>query len=126
MAMTLIEQAKTEQNELKRGVIELFAKKTPIFELMPFMTIEGNAYEYNQEKALPGIAFRGVNEAYSESVGILNPLVEKLKIMGDIDAIVAECADMIAEHDLDLDALRGHLEAEIIHANPFAGVFSRG
>lgn len=82
MALTLIEVAKTEQNDLKRGVIELFAKTTPILQLLPFITIEGNAYEYNQEKTLPGIAFRGVNESYSESTGIINPQVEKLKIMG--------------------------------------------
>lgn len=82
MAMTLIEQAKTEQNLLRRGVIETFASRTPILEIMPFMTIEGNAYEYNQEESLPGIAFRGVNESYSESIGVLLPLVEKLKIMG--------------------------------------------
>jgi len=82
MALTLIEVAKTEQNELRRGVIETFAASSPILELMPFMDIQGNAYEYNQEEALPGIAFRAINEAFSESTGILNPQVEKLKTMG--------------------------------------------
>ena len=65
-------------------------------------------------------------ELVGESIGIHVPdLFKRLKIMGDVDRIVAECADMIAEHDLDVDALRGHLEAEIVHANPFAGVFSQ-
>lgn len=82
MAMTLIEHAKTEQNVLKVGVIETFAKTSPVLELMPFETIEGGAFEYNQEETLPGIAFRGVNEAWSEGVGVLNPQIEKLKIMG--------------------------------------------
>jgi Fe-S oxidoreductase len=75
-----------------------------------------------------GQPFEIVNlmELVGESIGIHVPdLFKKLKIMGDIDAIVAECADMIDEHGLDVEALRGHLEAEIIHADPFAGVFSK-
>jgi len=82
MPMTLIEQAKTEQNVLKLGVIKTFAETSPVLELLPFQTIVGSAYEYNQEETLPGIAFRGVNEAWDESVGIINPEVERLKIMG--------------------------------------------
>ena len=65
-------------------------------------------------------------ELVGESLGIHVPdLFKKLKIMGDVDRVIAECADMIAEHSMDVAALRGHLEAEIIHANPFAGVFSK-
>jgi len=82
MPMTLIEHAKTVEDELHRGVIETFARSSPILEHLPFDDIEGNSYTYVQEEALPGIAFRGINEAYSESVGILNPVTEKLKIMG--------------------------------------------
>lgn len=55
----------------------------------------------------------------------MEDLFKKLKIMGDIDAIMAERADMIDEHSLNEDALRAHLEAEIIHANPFMGAFSK-
>lgn len=75
-----------------------------------------------------GKPFEIVNlmELVGESLGIHVPdLFKKLKIMGDVDRIIAECADMIAEHSMDVEALRGHLEAEIIHANPFAGVFSK-
>ena len=65
-------------------------------------------------------------ELVGESMGIHVPdLFKKLKIMGDIDRIIADSADMIAEHNLNVDALRQHLEAEVIHANPFAGVFSK-
>lgn len=75
-----------------------------------------------------GKPFEIVNlmELVGESMGIeVEDLFKKLKIMGDIDAIMADCADMIAEHSLNEEALRAHLEAEIIHANPFAGVFSK-
>jgi Fe-S oxidoreductase len=75
-----------------------------------------------------GRPFEIVNlmELVGESMGIaVEDIFKKLKIMGDVDEIIAECADMIEEHKLDVDALRAHLEAEIIHANPFSGVFSK-
>ena len=75
-----------------------------------------------------GQPFEIVNlmELVGESLGIHVPdLFKKLKIMGDVDRIIAECADMIAEHDMDVAALREHLEAEIIHTSPFAGTFSQ-
>ncbi len=75
-----------------------------------------------------GKPFEIVNqlELVSEAIGIeVGDLFKKLKIMGDVAAILADCADMIEEHDLSVDALRAHLEAEVIHANPFAGVFSQ-
>jgi hypothetical protein len=49
--------------------------------------VAGNAYKYNQEETLPGIAFRGVNESYVESTGIVNPAVEQLFIMGGISKV---------------------------------------
>lgn len=82
MALTILEYAKTQQNDLLRGVVEVFAKTSPVLQLLPFQNIDGNAFQYNQEDVLPGIAFRGINEGYTEGTGILNPLVEKLKIMG--------------------------------------------
>lgn len=82
MAMRLIEWAKTEQDELKKGVIEEFAKSSVILDYLPFQDIEGNAYTYNKEERLPGIAFRGVNESYDEGTGVVNPATETLKIMG--------------------------------------------
>lgn len=82
MAMRLIEWAKTEQDELRRGVIEEFAKSSVVLDYLPFQDIEGNAYTYNKEHRLPGIGFRGVNESYDEGTGIVNPATETLKIMG--------------------------------------------
>lgn len=86
MALSLVEYAKLSQSELQRGVIELFAKSSVVLDALRFTNIAGTALTYNLEKTLPGIGFRGVNEGYSESTGILNPQVEKLKIMGgDLD-----------------------------------------
>jgi hypothetical protein len=92
-ALTLIEAAKiaaAEGKQLRAGVIEMFAR-SPILGAMPWRSIQGNAYQYNREGTLPGIAFRGVNEAYTGSVGVINQLVESLRICGgdlDVDTFI--------------------------------------
>jgi hypothetical protein len=86
MPQTLIEYAKGTQDPILSGIIETFARTSAIMDALPFKSISGNALAYNQESVLPGIGFRGINKAYSESVGVLLPLTEKIKIMGgDMD-----------------------------------------
>lgn len=94
-ALTLIEAAKLAANEgkqLRAGVIEMFAR-SPILGAIPWRTIAGNAYQYNREGTLPSVAFRGVNEAYTGSVGVINQLVESLRICGgdlDVDTFILQ------------------------------------
>jgi hypothetical protein len=93
MALTLTEASKLSQDTLQRGVIETFARTSSILEMMPFMDIAGNAYAYNQEGALPGIAFRDVNEGYVASEGVVNPKSERLYIAGgdiDVDRFIVQ------------------------------------
>mgnify|MGYP001592900790 FL=1 len=94
-ALTLIEAAKlaaAEGKQLRAGVIEMFAR-SPILGAIPWRTITGNAYQYNREGTLPSVAFRGVNEAYTGSVGVINQLVESLRICGgdlDVDTFILQ------------------------------------
>lgn len=94
MALTLVEAAKIAANRgetVRAAVIAMFARASDILMTMPFRDIQGNAYSYNREGALPGIAFRGVNESYTPSTGIINPLTESLRICGgdlDVDTFI--------------------------------------
>ena len=63
MALTLVEAAKTVQNPIQSAIIEMYARSSSILAALPFTTIAGNALRYNREETLPGIGFRGVNEA---------------------------------------------------------------
>ena len=94
MALTLIEAAKLETGDVFRsGVIELYAGSSAILANLPFQSIAGNALKYNREAALPGVGFRGVNEAYTPSTGVLNPIVEALVIAGgdlDVDKFIID------------------------------------
>lgn len=83
MSLTLLEAAKVGNGtKRERSVIELFARVSPVLTVLPFMEIPGNAFAYNQESALPGTAFRGVNESFTPSIGIINPQTETLRISG--------------------------------------------
>jgi hypothetical protein len=98
MALTLLEAAKQNSGDVyKSGVIELYAGSSSILMNLPFQDIAGNALKYNRESSLPGVGFRGVNEAYTPSTGVLNPLTESLVIAGgelDVDAFILKTMGM--------------------------------
>lgn len=89
MAMTLLEYAKLSSgDQLKQGVIEYYAGSSGILMNLPFENIQGNALKYNTEDSLPGVGFRGINETYTASNGVINPQTESLTIAGgtlDVD-----------------------------------------
>ncbi|MEU0761990.1 major capsid protein [Streptomyces microflavus] len=93
MALSLAESAKLSTTNLQRGVIETFVQESSILDRIPLLPIEGNAYAYNEESSLPGVAFRGVNEGYTESTGTVNQKSESLVILGgdaDVDRFIVQ------------------------------------
>jgi hypothetical protein len=53
-------------------------------------------------------------ELVGESMGIEIPdLYKRLRLIGDIDAIIADAADLIAAHRLDLESVRDVLAQEM-------------
>lgn len=97
MALTLIEAAKQTDDLVRQAIIELYASSSEILRVLPFEGIPGNALRYNREETLPGIGFRGINEGYTESTGILNPITETLTIAGgdlDVDKFIIDTMGM--------------------------------
>jgi len=94
MALTLVEAYKLHSGDVVRSaVIELYARNSDILANLPFDDIAGNALKYNREQTLPGIGFRGLNEGYTESTGVINPQVEQLTIAGgdlDVDKFIVK------------------------------------
>ena len=67
----------------------------------------------------PQVEFELVNfmELIGESMGIQMPdLYKRLRLMGDIDAMVTDAADLIAAHRLDLDTVRDVLAQDMLGA----------
>lgn len=97
MALTLVEAAKRTQNPIQSAIIEMYARNSDIMRVLPFDSIQGSAMRYNREENLPGIGFRGINESYTESTGMLNPVVEPLVIAGgdlDVDMFILNTMGM--------------------------------
>ena len=94
MALTLLEAAKLNSGDVyKAGVYMKFAETSDILRVLMFNNIGGNSLKYNVEETLPGIGFRGVNESYTESTGIINPKTENLAIAGgdlDVDKFIID------------------------------------
>ncbi len=89
MGLTLLEASKINSGEVKRAaVIEMFASNSDLLRTIPWEDVQGGSLAYNVEGSLPGVAFRGYNEGYTPTTGVINPQVETLKIAGgelDVD-----------------------------------------
>lgn len=86
MALTLIEYAKGVDEPKSRAIIELFAEMSDFLEVLPFKTAPGGAYRYQQEEALPNMAFRAINETPTVSNGVINEAVEQcFPMAGNLD-----------------------------------------
>ena len=123
MALTLVEAAKKNTGDvLRSSIIELYAANSDIARVLPLNNIDGNAYKYNQEDTLPGVGFRGVNEGFSESTGVLNPETESLVIAGgdlDVDKFIIDTMGM------DQRSVQESMKVKSL-AHKFSNVFIKG
>ena len=98
MALTLLEASKLNSGDVyKMGVMMKFAETSDLLRVLMFEGINGNSLKYNVEETLPGIGFRGVNESFTESTGIINPKTENLAIAGgdlDVDKFIVDTMGM--------------------------------
>lgn len=125
MAVTLAQTAQTTKDPLTKGAIQTLVEVSNIFDRLPLEAIQGNAYAYNKEAALPGTAFRTVNEAYIESTGIINQSVETLSILGG-DAYVDRFIEQTQSDDIGSQKAY-QLEMKIRSANAtYANAFFAG
>lgn len=72
----------------------------------------------------PQVTFELLNfmELIGESMGLRIPdLYKRLALMADVDAVVADSADMIALHGLDLETVRDVLVSEVFAGRTAAG-----
>lgn len=112
MALTLLEAAKLNTGDIyKAGVLMKYAESSDVLRVLMFESIAGNSLKYNVEETLPGIGFRGVNESYTESTGIINPKVESLTIAGgdlDVDKFIVDtmgASQRVVQESMKIKAL---------------------
>lgn len=82
MAYTLVEAAKREENQLLRGIMEMYGQAAQLLDFLPLQDIDGSAYTYNTRTKLPTVGFRGIGETFTPSSGVVNPQTESLRFAG--------------------------------------------
>lgn len=124
MALTLLEASKINTGEVKRNaVIEMFAENSDILRAMTWDDVPGGSLSYNVEGSLPGVAFRGYNESFTPSTGVINPSVEVLRIAGgqlDVDrALVKTRGEGVrsSQEAMKVKALSLHIADKMINGD---------
>lgn len=70
-SVTLVESAKLALDDLVVGVIENVISVNPMFQVLPFDGLDGNAVAYNRENVLGEVGVSGIDTAVSSAV---NPI----------------------------------------------------
>ena len=102
--VTLAEAAKLTQDQLVAGLIETIVEVNPLYELMPFTEIEGNALAYNRENALGDTQFLGVGgtitaknpATFTKVTSELTTLIGDAEVNGLIQATRSDYTDQTA------------------------------
>ena len=68
-SVTLLEAVRWGNDVLKKGVTELIVQESPVLEMLPMMSIKGNALKRTLETSLPTVTFRDVNQTYTRDFG---------------------------------------------------------
>ncbi len=124
MALSLVESAKLSQDLLQRGVIETILEDSPVLQALPFITVEGNSYRYNQENTLGGAGFFAVNGAWTEGTATFTEKTANLAILGG-DADVDNFIQRTRSNVTDQRAVQTQLKAKSI-ARKFEEAFVIG
>ena len=83
MAVTALEAAVDARvGKMNGAIIEMFTEYSPIMNDLPMVPVDGTRYEYERDVTLPGVGWRGYNEAWAESTGVTNPFTEYMKVLG--------------------------------------------
>ncbi len=124
MALTLAESAKLSQDMLQRGVIETIIEDSPVFGRLPFITVEGNSFKYNQETTLGGASFYAVNAIWTEATATFTQKTANLAILGG-DADVDNFIQRTRSNIQDQRAIQTQLKAKSV-ARKFEDTFIVG
>src|SRR5262245_29747284 len=88
MAVTLVDAARLTTDLLLRGVIETVLEDSPVLQVLPFETVQGNALKYNMEISPGTAAFYAVNATWTEGTATWATRTANLAILGgdaDVD-----------------------------------------
>jgi len=98
MAVTLNDIAQVEQEPLRKGVLQNLLRFSDLLNVVPWETATSLSNIVTRWKVLPDVAWRKINEGYTESTGKLEQIIENLFIIGgdiDIDRKLLKATNVI-------------------------------
>lgn len=124
MALTLSQANAISRDQIAAGVGQVFTMNSFVLDRLAFENIEGTAYKYYTEAALPGAEFRAVNASYAESTGSFTSATEGLTILGG-DADVDRFLQLTRSDLIDQRATQVEMKARAV-AHKFNDTFING
>ncbi len=124
MALTLAQANAISSDQIAAGVGQVFTMNSFVLDRLAFENIEGTAYKYFTEAALPGAEFRAVNASYAESTGSFTSATEGLTILGG-DADVDRFLQLTRSDLVDQRAAQVEMKARAV-AHKFNDTFING
>jgi hypothetical protein len=86
MPLLKAEASKLSNNDLVRGVIEEITTRDGLFNLLPFVRVNGKAYVYERENTISEGDFLDPNDTVNEGAATFTEVVTSLTILaGDVD-----------------------------------------
>jgi len=82
MAMSLLDMRSRFQDPMRQGIVDMLWQNSRVLQYVKFIQHSGLAYPYTKRTALPGVGFRSVNSTFTPTIGVINPDVETLTILG--------------------------------------------
>jgi HK97 family phage major capsid protein len=86
MPLLIEEAAKLSQDDMVRGVIEEIIDVGSLYALLPFVRVNGKAYDYNRESTLSEGTFLDPYDPVEEGAATFEQVITRLRILaGDVD-----------------------------------------
>jgi hypothetical protein len=82
MAILMVDYVNQATQPRKKALVQKISNESVFLRVLRFIPVDGLSYEYGEQTTTGGIAFRSLNENYTEDVGVVNPRIEPLKIFG--------------------------------------------
>jgi hypothetical protein len=113
-SLTLAEAGVINQNPMVSGVIESIVTTNPIYRVMPFQFIDGNAMSYNRELSLGDVAIIGAGSGSSANAitakaatKFVSATAKLVPIVGDAEIDHFEMVTMSGDNDQEAVQIAG-------------------
>lgn len=84
MPISLVEYVAQTQDKMRKELVQKITNESLFFRILRFIEVDGFTYRYAEQATLGGVAFRALNEQYSENNGVVNPKEENTAILGGV------------------------------------------